>query len=33
MQQTTKPLNIIFAGTPDFAATHLKALILSLIHI
>jgi len=27
MQQTTKPLNIIFAGTPDFAATHLKALI------
>ncbi|MCX8649815.1 methionyl-tRNA formyltransferase [Gilliamella sp. B2776] len=27
MQQTIKPLNIIFAGTPDFAATHLKALI------
>lgn len=27
MPQTTKPLNIIFAGTPDFAATHLKALI------
>lgn len=27
MPQTTKPLNIIFAGTPDFAAKHLKALI------
>ncbi|OCG15214.1 methionyl-tRNA formyltransferase [Gilliamella sp. App6-5] len=27
MPHTTKPLNIIFAGTPDFAATHLKALI------
>ena len=27
MLQATKPLNIIFAGTPDFAATHLKALI------
>ena len=27
MPQTTSPLNIIFAGTPDFAATHLKALI------
>ncbi|OCG20383.1 methionyl-tRNA formyltransferase [Gilliamella sp. App4-10] len=27
MPNTTKPLNIIFAGTPDFAATHLKALI------
>ena len=27
MPQTAKPLNIIFAGTPDFAATHLKALI------
>ena len=23
----TKPLNIVYAGTPDFAATHLKALI------
>ena len=27
MLQATKPLNIIFAGTPDFAAKHLKALI------
>ena len=27
MTSTTNPLNIIFAGTPDFAATHLKALI------
>ncbi|MWP49308.1 MULTISPECIES: methionyl-tRNA formyltransferase [unclassified Gilliamella] len=27
MPNVTKPLNIIFAGTPDFAATHLKALI------
>ena len=27
MSQTTNSLNIIFAGTPDFAATHLKALI------
>jgi methionyl-tRNA formyltransferase len=27
MPHITKPLNIIFAGTPDFAATHLKALI------
>ncbi|MWP62437.1 methionyl-tRNA formyltransferase [Gilliamella sp. Pas-s25] len=27
MPHATKPLNIIFAGTPDFAATHLKALI------
>ena len=27
MLKATKPLNIIFAGTPDFAATHLKALI------
>ncbi|MWP47303.1 methionyl-tRNA formyltransferase [Gilliamella sp. Pas-s27] len=29
MSNVTKPLNIIFAGTPDFAATHLKALISS----
>ncbi|MCO6553136.1 MAG: methionyl-tRNA formyltransferase [Gilliamella sp.] len=27
MPNVTKPLNIIFAGTPDFAATHLKALV------
>ncbi|NUF49139.1 methionyl-tRNA formyltransferase [Gilliamella sp. ESL0250] len=27
MPHATKPLNIIFAGTPDFAATHLKSLI------
>ncbi|OCG07035.1 methionyl-tRNA formyltransferase [Gilliamella sp. wkB178] len=27
MPHTTKPLNIIFAGTPDFAARHLQALI------
>ncbi|OCG21043.1 methionyl-tRNA formyltransferase [Gilliamella sp. wkB108] len=27
MLHSTQPLNIIFAGTPDFAATHLKALI------
>ena len=27
MLNPTKPLNIIFAGTPDFAATHLQALI------
>lgn len=27
MPNATKPLNIIFAGTPEFAATHLKALI------
>lgn len=27
MPHTTKPLNIIFAGTPDFAAIHLHALI------
>ena len=27
MLKATKPLNIIFAGTPDFAAKHLKALI------
>src|SRR6187402_901414 len=27
MTQPTAPLRIIFAGTPDFAAEHLKALI------
>ncbi|KFA58281.1 Methionyl-tRNA formyltransferase [Gilliamella apicola] len=27
MPHLTKPLKVIFAGTPDFAATHLKALI------
>ncbi|NUF27855.1 methionyl-tRNA formyltransferase [Gilliamella bombicola] len=27
MPNAAKPLNIIFAGTPDFAATHLKALV------
>lgn len=29
----TKPLNIIFAGTPDFAAQHLQALLQSSHHV